>query len=177
MTTSRVASIHHSVILAFGLCMGVGCSETDSRPGALSFEAEPPADGATVFFRGHTAGEHVSVEIVAKGAPSLYGAALRVTYDPSSLKLASAKQSDVWPDDSILLANEGQPGQLAIVWTRQGKGEPIAAAEETVLGTLELDALGCKGTALAFRVERSDLVGPDGASLHPAFRSAKLPDR
>ena len=56
------------------------------------------------------------------------------------------------------------PGQLAVTWTEKGE-MGIDASHETVIGTLTFETHGSKGTPIAFKTERSQLVDKQGVRI------------
>jgi hypothetical protein len=131
----------------------------------MGFAADTPSDGATVFLRGREADvaapNLVMVDVVARGAADLHGAAFRVTWDPEALAFIDAKSGSPWSKQVLAMAKEGSPGQLAVAWTERGE-IGIDASGETVIGTLTFDIHGRKGTTLGFKTERSQLVDRKG---------------
>lgn len=154
--------------------LAVGCS---SDPGPVSFSADPPSDGATVFLRGKPEGDRVVVDVVARGAAEVHGSALRVTWNPNELTHVETKQSLVWSKTAFFAAKEGTPGQLAIAWTERGPAASIDASSETVLGTMVFHVKGRSGSAIAFKTERSALVDVKGNTIPVAFRNGSVPAR
>ena len=168
----KLAPLVSSSLLAIALAFAPGCTSADSRSGSgfgpMGFAAEPPADGATVFLRGQPQGlaapNQVVVDVVARGAAGLHGAAFRVTWDPEALGFLDAQSGAPWSKQVLALAKEGSPGQLAVAWTEKGETS-IDASGETVIGTLTFEVRGRKGTALGFLAERSQLVDKKGARV------------
>lgn len=157
--------------LAFACAPGCNTTEIDSKgngPMAFAAEAPPPADGASVVLRSRplviTPRGQVVVDVVARGAADLHGAAFRVTWDPASLRFVAAQNGPLWSKQMLALAKEGAPGQLAVVWTEKGETS-LDASHETVLGTLTFAALSRKSTALAFMLERAQVVDKLGAPV------------
>lgn len=161
---------------------GSGCTggdKADGAPGPLTFASETPNEGATVFLRGKTdasATNRVIVDVVARGAADLHGAAFRVTWDVEALTFVEAHQGAPWSKEVLALAKEGSPGQLAVAWTEKG-GKGIDASNETVIGTLVFDAKGRKGTTVAFKTERSLLVDRKGARVEARWLGGSIPAR
>jgi hypothetical protein len=158
----------------------LGCAAGDAprapEPSVVAFVADPPPDGAAVFLRGRGEATSVSVDVVARGAPDLHGAAMRVTFDPEALAFVSAEASPAWSRKSMSVTKEGSPGQLAIAWFEKGE-RAIDASGETVLGTLTFEVRGASGSPLAFKTERSALVDREGRWLDVAFRGGRVAGR
>jgi len=160
--------------LALGCVPGCNTSEVYSKgTGPMAFAADAPAadapaDGASVVLRSRplevVPRDHVIVDVVARGAKDLHGAAFRVTWDPETLTFVEAQNAAVWSKQLIALAKEGTPGQLAVVWTEKGETS-LDATAETVLGTLTFEIKGRKSTALAFMQERARVVDKLGAPV------------
>lgn len=158
-----------------------GCSSSptgETPPGPLAFNADPaPNEGGEVFLQGRTEGDRVIVDVVAKGVKDVHGTAFRVKWDPEALSLASATPSDAWSKQAVLLSKEALPGTLAVAWAETGEGEGHDATEPLVLGTLTFDAKGRKGSAVAFRTERSAVVDHEGKTLTVSWRAGNVPAR
>ena len=172
-----------SALLATGIAFASGCASDEpppptGAPGPVAFAAEGAADGATVFLReqGPLQPNRLVVDVVARGAPDVHGVAFRVTWDPEALGFVEARGGAPWSPAVLSLAKEGSPGQLAVAWTEQG-AKGIDASAETVLGTLTFDARGAKGTALDFKVERSQLVDKKGTRVGVTWRGGRVPPR
>jgi len=161
-----------ALALALAACTSAPSTNDAAGPSATLI-AEAPPDGPAVFVRGRGEGRTMQVDVVARGAPTLHGAALRVTFDPDALAFSGAEPSSAWTRRSMSLAKEGTPGQLAIAWFEKG-GRGIPADAETVLGTLSFDVKAKKESAIAFRTERSSLVTPDGKPIPVTFRGGAL---
>lgn len=157
-----------------------GCTSDERKnaapPGPVTLTPEPEGDGATVFLRGHTAvlePKRLVVDVVARGAHDLHGAAFRVTWDPGALAFVEAKSGETWSKQALAIAKEATPGQLAVVWTEKGE-TGIDATSETILGTLTFDAVGHEATSLAFKVERSELVDKKGIKVDATWRGGTV---
>lgn len=167
-----------------GAVVSVACTSSDSGDGAsnrpASFVGEAPGEGATVFLRGRSGAQQpggpVLVDVVARGAADLHGAAFRVTWDPNALAFVEAQSGSVWSKQALALAKEGTPGQLAITWTEKGE-RGIDAMNEVVLGTLVFDARGRSETPLTFKTERSQVVDKKGVPLVVAWRGGVVAGR
>jgi len=162
-----------AVAVALALALGCvpGCNSTEvvaTGTGPMAFAADAPADGASVVLRSRplevVPRDHVIVDVVARGAPDLHGAAFRVTWDPETLSFLEAQNAAVWSKQLVALAKEGAPGQLAVVWTEKGETS-LDATSETVLGTLTFEIKSRKSTALAFMQERAEVVDKQGAPV------------
>src|SRR5690349_8517289 len=101
------------------------CSSAEQGPpGPVVFIEGPTtsSEGATVYLRrAQTGGDKLVLEVVAKGAPDLYGAAFRLGYDPEMLALGDAGPSSAWPAGALLLSKEATKGQLLFAYTAKGK--------------------------------------------------------
>lgn len=161
-----------------------GCNSDapqSSAPGPVTFATEAPPEGASVYLREQPNllapnPNRVVVDVVARGAANLHGVAFRVTWDPEALGFVEATSGAPWSKTMLSLAKEGSPGQLAVAWTEKGETS-IDATGETVIGTLVFDARSRKGTALAFKPERSQLVDKKGARVIVAWRGGNIPAR
>lgn len=157
--------------LALALGCVPGCNSTEVRTtgtGPMSFAADAPSHGASVVLRSRPLElvpiNHVIVDVVARGAPDLHGAAFRVTWDPETLSFVEAQNASVWSKQLVALAKEGAPGQLAVVWTEKGETS-LNATAETVLGTLTFEVHGRRSTPLTFMQERAQVVDKRGGAV------------
>lgn len=172
--------------LSFGLVVGLalagmlGCTSGSTRgasSGSLTFVAsEGPSDEPVVFLRESSPGlvpNRLAVEVVARGAGDLHGAALRVTWDPQALAFIRADSSKKWSKSALSLAKEGTPGQLAVAWTEKGE-IGIDASGEVVLGSLVFESRSHEGTPIAFKTDRSTVVDKKGAPVNVAWRGGSV---
>jgi hypothetical protein len=154
-----------------------GCTAADAPHDApasvATFVGDPAPAGPAVFVRGHGDASNLYVDVLARGAPDVHGAALRVTFDPDALAFVGSEAAPVWTKKSMALAKEGTPGQLAIAWFAKGE-RGVAAGDETLLGTLTFAVHGSKGSAIAFKPERSALVDRKGTPVELAFRGGRV---
>lgn len=169
------------LVSALVLCASAGCSSKgggDAPPGPAVFAPEPGSDGAVVFLSPRPSiGDRVVLDVVARGAAQVHGAAFRLTWDPESLVFVSAESGAAWSKQAIAIAKEGSPGQLAVAWTEKGETGSVDAAKDTILGSLTFDVRGRKGTSLDFKVERSTLVDRKGAHLPVTWRGGAVTAR
>ena len=169
------------MVLALGLAASACSSDTtrsSSTNGPLAFVAagEAPSDGAVVFLREQPNAlepNRVVVEVVARGAGNLHGAAFRVTWDPEVVSFVRAEGGEKWSKTALAIAKEGTPGQLAVAWTEKGE-RGIDASGEAVLGTLVFESRSHKGTTIAFKTERSMLVDKKGMAVKAAWTGGSV---
>lgn len=169
-----------ALALAFGCTPA--CNTTEVRTtgnGPIVFsaaQAEPV--GASIVLRSRPLVPlgRIVVDVVARGAPDLHGAAFRVTWDPQTMVFAEAQSAPVWSKQLVALATEGTPGQLAVVWAEKGE-KSVDATAETVLGTLTFDVRGRKSTALAFVEERAQVVDKRGVAVPVTWRGGTVSAR
>jgi len=156
-----------------------GSSGSESKPGPVSFtpEPQPSDDGAAIYLVGRTEGDRVIVDVMAHGVSDLHGTAFRVKWDPDALALVDAQASSEWTKESVLLSKESLPGQLVVAWSEKGAGAGHDATQAIVLGTLVFDAKSRKGSAIAFRTDRSTALDHQGKTLAVAWRSGTVPAR
>src|SRR5690606_2198902 len=126
---------------------------------------------------GRVHGDQAIVQVFARGAADLHGAALRLTYDAERLTFASATSSGAWSSQALALAKEGTPGELAVVWSEKGSARGVDAKTDTLLGTLRFDIHAPGPVTLAFRQERSSLLGSDGVPLSTGYYGGRLVER
>ncbi|HEY8075624.1 MAG TPA: cohesin domain-containing protein [Labilithrix sp.] len=168
----RALVLFMCALLACGKADG---SATDTAPPA-AFVSDDHGDGAAVFLRGRPEGDKLLVDVVARGAPDLHGAALRVKFDPSALKFLSADASGVWSKSALSASKEGTPGQLAIAWVEKGE-VGIAAKTDSTLGTIAFERKTSAATSLEFKTQRSGLVDHLGAPVTVAWHGGTVAAR
>ena len=157
-----------------------GCSDPPravAQPEPAAFEPEAQGEGPVVFLRGRAEGQHVVLEVVARDAADVHGIAFRVGYDPGEMTFVDATSGGAWTSQSVALAREGAPGQVAVVWSEKGSALGVDAREETTLGTLRFDLRGRKGTAVTFRTDRSQILDSKGAPLAVSWYGGAVPAR
>jgi hypothetical protein len=176
MSAARFGAAWLAAACALALALGCvpGCNSTEVRTtgtGPMSFAADAAhatGDGASVVLRSRPLEivplNHVVVDVVARGAADLHGAAFRVTWDPETLTFVEAQSAPVWSKQLIALAKEGAPGQLAVVWAEKGETS-LDATSETVLGTLTFELRSRKSSPLTFMQERAQVVDKLGAPV------------
>lgn len=172
-----------ALLLAATTTFVPGCTSEETRyenaPGLIAFAPEARIEGASVFLRDRLdplAPNHLVLDVVARGAADIHGAAFRVTWDPEALGFLEAAGGPSWSRTALAVAKEGAPGELAVAWAEKGEAG-IDATGDTVLGTISFDVRSRKGTALAFRTERSQLVDKKGVRVDATWRGGSLPSR
>lgn len=169
------------LVLAAALALAA-CEGGNGTPPAIenpAFVAEAPGEGALVFMRGRAEGaerDTLVVDVVARGAPEVNGAALRVLFDPAALRFVEAAPGPAWPRVVTAVAKEGTPGQLAIAWGVRG-AVSIDAKSETLLGTLRFVRTTKAESTVRFKTERSSLVDRRGLPVDVAFRGGTVTTR
>ena len=166
-----VSALALAVALAGAACGG---SSADEAAPPVSFAADPEAGGSAVFLRGRAERDRIFVDVLARGLADVHGTAFRVTWDPEALAFVEAQPSGTWSSKAVLLAKEPVAGQLAVAWTEKGESAGHDATLPIVLGTLVFDAKGRRGTALAFRAERSTVVDRLGRPAIVAWRAGSV---
>jgi hypothetical protein len=176
-------SVRSWSVMAVALALALGCNTTEVRitgNGPMIFSADAPPEGASVVLRSRPSQVvplgRVVVDVIAKGAPDLHGAAFRVTWDPEAMSFMEAQSAPVWSKQVVALAKEGTPGQLAVVWTEKGEVS-VDATGETVLGTLTFEVQHRRSTALAFVQERAQVVDKRGAPVAMTWRGGNVASR
>lgn len=166
-------------LLGPGVLAGCGSVATASgEPGPIAFKADDaPAEGATIALQStRSLGDVMVVDVVARGAKELHGAAFRLSYDPEVLTFASSEAGGSWSKSSFALTREATPGLLLVTWSEKGE-VGIDASKDTVLGSLTFQVKGRKATPLSFKVERSQIVDKRGGKLAASWRGGTLAAR
>lgn len=171
-------------VLATMFASLAGCESGESRPGpspvpsGFTPDEATPAGPPAVYLQGRRVeGERVVVDVIARGAPDVHGAAFRLRWDPAKLTFVQARGSDAWSRQALLLAKEGAPGELAVAWTEKGSGSAIDARADTRLGSIDFLVKTLDGAALAFRADRSMLLDAKGSPVAVAWRGGQVGPR
>lgn len=158
------------------LCVFVAACHGDPSPApapapSAEFTTDDASGAATVFLRGKSTpdGNQIVVDVVARGATDVHGAAFRLTFDPEVLSYVEVKRGDRFSAGSMNITREVKPGELMAAWTETG-AVGFAANDDTILGTLTFDvkARG-RATSMGFRSERSTLVDRNGKTAAPSL--------
>ena len=169
-------------LVALALLGAAGCSTSDTHrgPGPMTFVATAPPDGPSVFLRSQPPSvlwpDQITVDVVARGAAELHGAAFRLTYDPGALGFIGATSGNRWSKQALAMAREGAPGELAVVWAEKGE-LGFDASGETVLGSIVFEVHGRATTAVRFKNERSQLVDKKGVRVEASWAGGQIAPR
>ncbi len=122
--------------------------------------------------RAATGGE-VVLTIAVAGAPPVFAVPFHVTFDPSVLRYASAKEGPWLRSDgkpTTFLAALSGDGRLVVGASRLGPVGGMTGGG--VVCTLRFTAIGAGDAKLAF--ERYALLDPKGKEIPATFRAAEL---
>ena len=179
----KLAFYMSSALLSLSLTAASGCTSGNARDGnaggPVAMTTEAPGEGASVSLRGRVdplAPSQVVLDVVARGAADLHGAAFRMTWDPEAITFVSATSGTPWSKQVLAMAKEGSPGQLAVLWTEKGE-TGIDASHETVIGTVTFAPRGRQGSPIAFKTERSQLVDKQGVPIVATWTGGSLAAR
>jgi hypothetical protein len=139
-----------------------------------AFVSDDHGDGAAVFLRGRADGDRLLVDVIARGASDVHGAAIRLKFDPAVLGFSSTEPGGVWSNRALNVSKEGTPGQLAIAWTEKGE-VGIDATSESILGTVAFDVKSTTSTVVSFKTERCGLIDRHGTPATVAWRGGTVP--
>ncbi len=182
LATQILASL---VIGWLGGC-GSSTSKNDVPETPAPAASDAPANVPTIVYaKSRLEGDRLIVDVIARGAADIHGAAFRVHWDTAKLSFVDAVGSDAWSRQALRLAKEGVPGELVVTWTEKGQTTETRAAidarEDTRLGTLTfatksaLETSSDQAMALVmFRNERSVLLDSRGNRIAVAWRDRPL---
>jgi hypothetical protein len=159
-----------------------GCSTSDTQngPAPMTFVAAAQPESPSVFLRSQPPSvllpNRITVDVVARGAADVHGAAFRLTYDSSALGFIAATSGAPWSKQALAMAKEGAPGELAVVWAEKGE-LGFDANGETVLGSIVFEVHGRTGTAVRFKNERSQLVDKKGLRVEATWAGGAIAAR
>lgn len=156
----------------------LGCGRTERQEPPLVVAPPAEDDAASIALDTRFDGDHVFVDVLARGIADVHGVAFRVTFDSALLRFSSARTGPSWSKQAMALATEGTPGQLAVLWTELGELTSVDAIPRTVLGTLVFDRAdkthSLEGMTLRFRTDRSRVMDRKGQSVRIAWRDAAV---
>ncbi|MDF2696651.1 MAG: hypothetical protein K0S65_5034 [Labilithrix sp.] len=176
----RGVFVAFALVLALGACGGDEPNKKAEPPGPTGFTPEAaPQTGASILLRGRSGdGERRTVDVVARGvAQGIHGMAFRLAWDPARVGFVAAHGGDVWSKQATLLAKEGLPGELVVVWTERGSGGGVSAGKEAVLGTIEFVVRTSDATDLVFRTDRSTVRDAIGAPVRVDWQGGQMAGR
>ncbi len=171
-----------AALLALALLGAAGCAASDTKngPAPMALVATAPPEGPSVFLRSQPPSvlfpDRITVDVVARGAVDLHGAAFRLTFDTTALAFISASSGPTWSKQALAMAKEGAPGELAVVWAEKGE-LGFDANGETVLGSIVWEAHGRAGTSIRFKNERSQLVDKKGVRVEATWSGGQITAR
>ena len=176
MKLGRLASF----VIGLVLLSAAACTAGDTPnhgTGPITFVSTAAKEGTGVFLRSQPTSvlfpNRVTVDVVARGATNLHGAAFRLSFNPNELAFIEASSGAPWSKQVLAMAKEGSPGEVAVVWAERGE-LGFDASGETVLGALVFEVRGRQGTEVRFRSERSQLVDKKGVRIDAAWAGGEL---
>jgi hypothetical protein len=171
------------VVVVLASLAALGCESQEEKappppvPVGFTPDSDPGGGSAEVYLKGRVAGDRVVVDVIAKGAADVHGAAFRLHWDSSKLAFVEARGSDAWSQQAVLVAKEGIPGELVVAWTEKGTGKPLDARDDTILGSIDFAVKTHDGASLSFRTDRSMLIDTKGTNLVSTWRGGKVAAR
>lgn len=180
----RAAALLAASILLLSLpACGGSSSPTNTEPVArFTPDAATPPAGSIAMLEGSHAGPHVQVRVTVTGVNGFFGAAFRVTYDPTALvfegldsSTSLLRQGGVTDSDLFILAQTGNTGELIVTATRL---DPTTAGPVDVTDTSDLVILkfgALRSLSVASGAGRLDFGDPkqacDGTIVPPGCGS------
>jgi hypothetical protein len=147
MTRFAAALLLATAPVAFSACKGSNGSTTSSGPvAAFAPDAANPAPGSIAMLQGTVSGANIDVRVTVTGVPSFFGAAFRVSYDPTALQFnglqttSSLLRANGVTDTNLLFVENhtSTPGEIVITATRVN---PTVAPPIDVTATSDLVVL------------------------------------
>jgi hypothetical protein len=164
------------------LVLGCGSSapKNDAPDAPAASVNDTTTNRAAVYAKSRLEGDRLIVDVIARGAADIHGAAFRMHWDTAKLSFLEAAESDAWSRQALHLAKEGAPGELVVAWTEKGSGAAIDGREDTRLGTITFTSKN-SGTPESppqamFRSDRSMLLDSRGARIDVAWRDKPAGD-
>jgi hypothetical protein len=177
---SRLAGVALAAASLAGFGCGGGSSSTTSSAPLAAFTPDTASPGAATIALepGTVSGTVVTVRVTVTGVPNFFGAAFRITYDPTALQYSGMTNSTsllrsggVTDADVFFLDSPSVPGQVVITATRL---DPTVAPPVPVTTTSDLVVVtfvARKAIAAAAVEGRLDFTDPkqvcDGTSAPP----------
>jgi hypothetical protein len=125
-----------------GLLALAGCSGESSQPtpgaGSPTFVGADPGAGPVVYLRaGNAAPGNISLEVVGRGVPNVYGLAFRIASTAGVLVPTALTPSPSWSANALSVEREPVPGLLVVGLSERGSAAGFAADADVLLGTLD----------------------------------------
>ncbi|HVH43543.1 MAG TPA: hypothetical protein VM925_14410 [Labilithrix sp.] len=154
----------------------VGCTADAPKKRASPGDRDAASDvptGASVFLKARMHGERAVVDVTARGVGEIHGLAFRLHWAPEKVAFVEARASDAWSKEAVLLAKEGIPGELVVVWAEKGSAR-AKTTDETVLGSLDFAPRTTEAIPLLFRQDRSTVRDAKGAPIPVVWRGTQI---
>lgn len=140
-------------------------THTTSTTQAPTFVAGDPGAGPSVYLRARSiSATALTLEVVGRALPSVYGLAFRLERDPAVLTYASFAKVAPWSATAFAVAQEPTPGLLVAGLSERGAA-PGFAATDTVLGVLDFELATVAASSLTFVEAESAVAQADGTEL------------
>jgi hypothetical protein len=132
-----------------------GCSGESSQPtpgsGTPIFVMADPGAGPVVYLRaGHVAPGSLTLEVVGRGVPNVYGLAFRIESTAGVLVPAALTPSPSWSANALAVEREPVPGLLVVGLSERGSAAGFAADADVLLATLDFQLGAAVVTPVTF---------------------------
>jgi hypothetical protein len=155
-------------MLGSTLLGGCGDESVETAPPpatALTFHGGDPGAGPAVYLRaGASTPPTLSLEIVGRALPNVYGLAFRLEFSPGVLAHTGLRAGASWSPTAMLVAREAAPGLLVGGMSERG-GAAGSAAPDDVLGTLDFQIGTTASTPVTFIQDECAVVEASGEEL------------
>jgi hypothetical protein len=169
-----------TAIVLLGLAV-LACSSEEPGSGAPRPTFEPdlaPARASITLRAAALDRHHLMLEVVAHGVDELYGAAFRLSYDPSCLRYLALERGSAFFDDALVLGREARPGLVLGVVTLVGSTPVVtergSPAEGTAIARVSFAIDASSGSRLELVPRRSLAIDGAGHEIMLSTSGARL---
>jgi hypothetical protein len=162
------------LVLSFSLgstLLLAGCGddpvETGQPPAGTTptFHGGDPGAGPAVYLRaGASTLPTLSLEIVGRALPNVYGLAFRLEFSPGVLAQTGLRAGPSWSPTALLVAREPTPGLLVVGLSERGSAAGSAATDD-LLGTVDFQIGTSAATPVTFIAAECAVVQASGEEL------------
>jgi len=162
------------LVLSFSLgstLLLAGCGDdpvetVQPPPGTTpTFQGGDPGDGPAVYLRAGAATlPTLSLEVMGRALPDVYGLAFRLEFAPSVLAQTGLRAGPSWSPTALVVAREPTPGLLVVGLSERGSAAGYTATDD-LLGTLDFQIGTTAVTPVTFIADECAVVQTSGDEL------------
>jgi hypothetical protein len=137
---------------------------TTAPPTTPTFVSGDPGAGPAVYLRSRATASGLSLEVVGRALPSVYGLAFRLQFDPGVLLPVAFGASQAWGQNVLAVSREPAAGLLVVGVSERGSAAGFAAADD-VLAVLDFQFGVAVPATIDFVEGEGAVVQADGREL------------